>query len=181
MRKHKPRAFIQNRIRTGQSDVTHTDNRCVEVDFSAGTTCTNHHRPSRPRPLTHPPRPNQKPHHINMNPQPHIFPKKPQPHLPFYNQQRTISQRRLKNNAVGPYQEVHLVNSSLIFFFDRTDSENLQLLANAPTLAPRALEILLRNWKPGGDHFSYALKFPRAERMLRLDRRHQLDPVDRQR
>jgi hypothetical protein len=58
------------------------------------------------------------------------------------------------NNDLGP-----IVNSSLMFFSFRTDSQSLQLLAKFPGMAPRAIEILLRNWKPGGDYMHYALRF----------------------
>lgn len=56
-------------------------------------------------------------------------------------------------------KEDPLVNSSLMFFSTRTDSESLRLLSMSPELAPRALEILLRNWEPGGEYFKYAIRF----------------------
>lgn len=52
-----------------------------------------------------------------------------------------------------------IVNSSLMFFSLRTDSKSLQLLAKFPRMAPRAIEIVLRNWKPGGEYMAYALHF----------------------
>jgi hypothetical protein len=48
-----------------------------------------------------------------------------------------------------------------MFFSTRPHSENLNLLAKAPGMAPRALEILLRNWKSGGECMSYASLFLR--------------------
>ena len=44
-----------------------------------------------------------------------------------------------------------LVNPSLMFFSTRPYSESLKLLASAPGMEPRALEILLRNWRHGGE------------------------------
>ena len=52
-------------------------------------------------------------------------------------------------------EEELLVNSSLMFFCTRPDSSSLHLLANTPKLEPQALEILLRNWKPGGEYLRY--------------------------
>jgi hypothetical protein len=52
-------------------------------------------------------------------------------------------------------EEELLVNSSLMFFSTRPDAESLRLLANSPKLEPQALEILLRNWKPGGEYMRY--------------------------
>jgi hypothetical protein len=52
-----------------------------------------------------------------------------------------------------------IVNSSLMFFSSRPDSKSLQLLAKFPGMAPRAIEILFRNWKPGGEYMRYALRF----------------------
>jgi hypothetical protein len=52
-----------------------------------------------------------------------------------------------------------IVNSSLMFFASRTDSQNLYLLAKYTNMIPRAVEILLRNWKAGGDYMQYALRF----------------------
>ena len=52
-----------------------------------------------------------------------------------------------------------IVNSSLMFFSLRTHSKSLQLLAKFPRMAPRAIEILLRNWKPGGEYMDYAQRF----------------------
>jgi hypothetical protein len=51
------------------------------------------------------------------------------------------------------------VNSSLVFFASRTDSQNLYLLAKYTNMIPRAVEILLRNWKEGGEYMHYALRF----------------------
>ncbi|KAK0104258.1 hypothetical protein ONS96_005350 [Cadophora gregata f. sp. sojae] len=56
-------------------------------------------------------------------------------------------------------KENPLVNSSLMFFSTRTDSESLRLLSMSIELAPRALEILLRNWEPGGEYFKSAIRF----------------------
>jgi hypothetical protein len=52
-------------------------------------------------------------------------------------------------------EEDLLVNSSLMFFSTRPDAESLHLLANSSKLEPQALEILLRNWKPGGEYLRY--------------------------
>jgi hypothetical protein len=52
-----------------------------------------------------------------------------------------------------------IVNSSLMFFASRTDSQNLYLLAKYTNMVPRAVEILLRNWKAGGEYMHYALRF----------------------
>jgi len=52
-----------------------------------------------------------------------------------------------------------IVNSSLMFFASRTDSQNLYLLAKYTNMVPRAVEILLRNWKAGGEYMRYALRF----------------------
>ncbi|KAE9366884.1 hypothetical protein N431DRAFT_471914 [Stipitochalara longipes BDJ] len=52
-----------------------------------------------------------------------------------------------------------IVNSSLMFFASRTDSQNLYLLAKYTNMIPRAVEILLRNWKAGGEYMHYALRF----------------------
>ncbi len=52
-----------------------------------------------------------------------------------------------------------IVNSSLMFFASRTDSQNLYLLAKYTNMIPRAVEILLRNWKEGGEYMHYALRF----------------------
>ncbi len=52
-----------------------------------------------------------------------------------------------------------LFNSSLMFFSTRKDSESLRLLSMSPEFAPRALEILLRNWEPGGEYFKYTIRF----------------------
>jgi hypothetical protein len=46
-----------------------------------------------------------------------------------------------------------------MFFSTRPHSESLKLLANAPGMAPRALEILLRNWRSGGECMRYASLF----------------------
>jgi hypothetical protein len=46
-----------------------------------------------------------------------------------------------------------------MFFSLRTDSKSLQLLAKFPRMAPRAIEILLRNWKSGGEYMEYAQRF----------------------
>jgi hypothetical protein len=46
-----------------------------------------------------------------------------------------------------------------MFFASRTSSKSLHLLAKFPTMAPRAMEILLRNWKAGGEYMHYALRF----------------------
>ncbi|TVY27151.1 hypothetical protein LHYA1_G005264 [Lachnellula hyalina] len=56
-------------------------------------------------------------------------------------------------------EEDLLVNSSLMFFSTRPDASSLHLLANTPKLEPQALEILLRNWKPGGEHLRYLHHF----------------------
>ncbi|KAH6720948.1 Clr5 domain-containing protein [Leptodontidium sp. MPI-SDFR-AT-0119] len=56
-------------------------------------------------------------------------------------------------------QEDPLINSSLMFFSTRTDTESLRLLSISAELAPRALEILLRNWEPGGEFFKSAIRF----------------------
>ncbi|KAH7327339.1 hypothetical protein BKA65DRAFT_66078 [Rhexocercosporidium sp. MPI-PUGE-AT-0058] len=56
-------------------------------------------------------------------------------------------------------QEDPLINSSLMFFSTRTDTESLRLLSMSADLAPRALEILLRNWEPGGEFFKSAIRF----------------------
>lgn len=56
-------------------------------------------------------------------------------------------------------EEDLLVNSSLMFFSTRPDASSLHLLANTPKLEPQALEILLRNWKPGGEHMRYLNHF----------------------
>ncbi|TVY12730.1 hypothetical protein LARI1_G009606 [Lachnellula arida] len=56
-------------------------------------------------------------------------------------------------------EEDLLVNSSLMFFSTRPDASSLHLLANTPKLEPQALEILLRNWKSGGEHMRYLNHF----------------------
>jgi hypothetical protein len=52
-----------------------------------------------------------------------------------------------------------IVNTSLMFFSFRTHTESLQLLAKSPAMTERAVETLLRNWKPGGECMQYALRF----------------------
>lgn len=52
-----------------------------------------------------------------------------------------------------------LINSSLMFLSTRRPIDSLQLLAKSPELAPQALEIVLRNWKPGLDHLFYISRF----------------------
>jgi hypothetical protein len=52
-----------------------------------------------------------------------------------------------------------IVNSSWMFFSSGTDSKSLRLLAKRPGMAPIAIEILFRNWKPGGEYMRYALRF----------------------
>ncbi|KUJ10446.1 uncharacterized protein LY89DRAFT_740158 [Mollisia scopiformis] len=52
-----------------------------------------------------------------------------------------------------------LINSSLMLFSTRPPSVSLRLLANCPEQAPQALEILLRSWKPGGEHMWFAKRF----------------------
>lgn len=75
---------------------------------------------------------------------------------PFSLQMRMPSPSNLVDDFddLGP-----IVNSSLLFFSSREDSKSLQLLANCPGMAPRAIEILFRNWKPGGEYMRYALRF----------------------
>jgi hypothetical protein len=46
-----------------------------------------------------------------------------------------------------------------MFFSFRTHTESLQLLAKSPAMKELAVEILLRNWKPGGECMQYALQF----------------------
>jgi hypothetical protein len=46
-----------------------------------------------------------------------------------------------------------------MFFSFRTHTESLQLLAKSPVMKEWAVEILLRNWKPGGECLQYALWF----------------------
>jgi hypothetical protein len=58
-------------------------------------------------------------------------------------------------------EEDLLVNSSLMVFSTRPDASSLHLLANTPKLEPQALEILLRNWKPGGEYMRYLNYFIR--------------------
>jgi hypothetical protein len=55
--------------------------------------------------------------------------------------------------------ETIVVNSSLMFFSFRTHTESLQLLGKSPVLTERAVEILLRNWKAGGECMRYLLRF----------------------
>lgn len=57
------------------------------------------------------------------------------------------------------FEETPLINSSLMFFSSRRPVDSLQLLAKSPELAPQALEIVLRNWKPGLDHMFYISRF----------------------
>jgi hypothetical protein len=52
-----------------------------------------------------------------------------------------------------------LANLSFMFFSTRPLHESLERLANAPLMAPLALEILLRNWKTGSNCLDYALRF----------------------
>jgi hypothetical protein len=64
------------------------------------------------------------------------------------------------NNLADDFDDLGpIFNSSLVFFSSRPDSKSLQLLANRPEMAPIAIEILFRNWKPGGDYMHYALRF----------------------
>src|ERR1700712_5280971 len=56
-------------------------------------------------------------------------------------------------------QNSQLVNSSLMFFSTRPCSKSLDILANSPHLESRAMEILLRNWKDGGEFLEYAFAF----------------------
>jgi hypothetical protein len=46
-----------------------------------------------------------------------------------------------------------------MFFSFRTHTESLHLLAKSPVMAEWAVEILLRNWKPGGECMQYAMQF----------------------
>lgn len=66
---------------------------------------------------------------------------------------------KLEAYPANPNGEDHLVNSSLMFFSTRPDVSSLHLLANSPKLEPQALEILLRNWKPGGEYMIYLNHF----------------------
>jgi len=52
-----------------------------------------------------------------------------------------------------------IVNTSLKFFSFRPHTESLQLLAKSPEMALLAVEIVLRNWKPGGECMRYVLRF----------------------
>ncbi|PMD47123.1 hypothetical protein L207DRAFT_606183 [Hyaloscypha variabilis F] len=52
-----------------------------------------------------------------------------------------------------------IVNSSLMFFSFRPHTESLQLLAKSPEMAQWAVEIVLRNWRPGGECIQYLLHF----------------------
>jgi hypothetical protein len=56
-----------------------------------------------------------------------------------------------------------LVDSSLLFLSNRTDSESLQILVDSSSLTAResALEILLKNWKQEGEYMNYAKIFLR--------------------
>ncbi|KAG9238037.1 hypothetical protein BJ875DRAFT_437845 [Amylocarpus encephaloides] len=71
-------------------------------------------------------------------------------------QKRSFSQ----GSSPPPSAELQapIVNSSLMFFSSRPYSESLAGLANSPELAPRALEILFRNWK-GPECLPYAYTF----------------------
>ncbi|KAE9363217.1 hypothetical protein N431DRAFT_475380 [Stipitochalara longipes BDJ] len=52
-----------------------------------------------------------------------------------------------------------IVNTSLSFFSFRPHTESLQLLAKSPAMAKWAVEIVLRNWKPGGECMQYVMRF----------------------
>ncbi|KAL2060693.1 hypothetical protein VTL71DRAFT_9334 [Oculimacula yallundae] len=58
-------------------------------------------------------------------------------------------------------QEEPIVNSSLMFFSTRTITDSLRLLSMSAELAPRALEILLRNWEPGGESSNAVTRYLR--------------------
>ena len=55
--------------------------------------------------------------------------------------------------------EAIIVNTSLMFFSFRTHTESLQLLAKSLVMKEWTVEILLRNWKLGGECLQYALRF----------------------